>query len=44
MRGAVLHGSRDLRFEEQETPTIIKPTDAVARVPERRIPSSTLSQ
>jgi hypothetical protein len=30
MRETVLHGSRDLRFEEQETPTIIKPTVAVA--------------
>ncbi len=32
MRGAVLHGPHDLRFEERETPTIIKPTDAVIRM------------
>jgi len=32
MRGAVLHGPNDLRFEERETPTIIKPTDAVIRI------------
>ncbi len=32
MRGAVLYGARDLRFEERETPTIIKPTDAIIRI------------
>src|SRR6266540_2424236 len=32
MRGAVLYGPRDLRFEERDTPTIIKPTDAVIRI------------
>ncbi len=32
MRGAVLYGPRDLRFEERETPTINKPTDAVLRI------------
>src|SRR5437773_3118565 len=32
MRGAVLYGPRDLRFEERETPTIIKPTDAIIRI------------
>ncbi|HXU64824.1 MAG TPA: zinc-dependent alcohol dehydrogenase family protein [Polyangia bacterium] len=31
MRGAVLYGARDVRFEERETPTIIHPTDAVIR-------------
>jgi len=31
MRGAVLYGQRDLRFEERDTPTIIKPTDAIIR-------------
>jgi threonine dehydrogenase-like Zn-dependent dehydrogenase len=31
MRGAVLYGPRDVRFEERETPTIIKPTDAIVR-------------
>lgn len=32
MRGAVLYGPKDLRFEERETPTILKPTDAVVRI------------
>jgi hypothetical protein len=29
MRGAVLYGPRDLRFEEREIPTITEPTDAL---------------
>src|SRR5947209_4224880 len=32
MRGAVLYGPRDIRFEERDTPTIIEPTDAVIRL------------
>src|SRR5881296_2025324 len=32
MRGAILYGPRDLRFEERDTPTIIKPTDAIIRI------------
>ena len=32
MRGAVLHGPRDIRFEERETPEILKPTDAIVRL------------
>lgn len=32
MRGAVLHGPKDLRFEEREMPVIIKPTDAIIRI------------
>lgn len=32
MRGAVLYGPRDVRFEERAAPTIVKPTDAVIRV------------
>jgi len=32
MRGAVLYGPKDLRFEERETPAIIKPTDAILRI------------
>src|SRR3989441_48830 len=32
MRGAVLYGAGDLRFEERDAPTIIKPTDAVIRM------------
>jgi len=31
MRGAVLYGARDVRFEERDTPKIIQPTDAVIR-------------
>ena len=33
MRGTVLYGPRDVRFEEREDPTIIEPTDAVIRLP-----------
>jgi hypothetical protein len=29
MRGAVLYGPRDVRFEERRTPAIIQPTDAI---------------
>lgn len=29
MRGTILYGPRDIRFEERETPKIIKPTDAI---------------
>jgi threonine dehydrogenase-like Zn-dependent dehydrogenase len=32
MRGAVLHGPRDVRFEEREAPRVIDPTDAVIRL------------
>jgi threonine dehydrogenase-like Zn-dependent dehydrogenase len=32
MRGAVLHGPKDLRFEEREMPVIMKPTDAILRI------------
>src|SRR2546421_9149487 len=32
MRGAVLYGPRDVRFEERETPKIIEPTDAIIRM------------
>jgi threonine dehydrogenase-like Zn-dependent dehydrogenase len=32
MRGAVLYGPRDVRFEEREAPTIVKPTDAIVRI------------
>src|SRR5881409_3014133 len=31
MRGAVLHGPRDVRFEERDAPTIIDPSDAIVR-------------
>src|SRR5262245_5123246 len=29
MQGAVLHGARDIRFEERAEPTIVEPSDAV---------------
>ena len=29
MRGAVLYGPGDVRFEERDAPTIITPTDAI---------------
>jgi threonine dehydrogenase-like Zn-dependent dehydrogenase len=32
MRGAVLYGPRDIRFEEREAPRILQPTDAVIRI------------
>ena len=32
MRGAVLYGPRDMRFEERERPKIENPTDAVIRI------------
>src|SRR5438477_10575859 len=31
MRGAVLYGPRDVRFEERESPKIVEPTDAIIR-------------
>jgi threonine dehydrogenase-like Zn-dependent dehydrogenase len=32
MRGAVLYGPRDVRYEEREVPKVIKPTDAVIKI------------
>src|SRR5260221_6938176 len=32
MRGAVLYGPRDIRFEERDAPRITQPTDAVVRL------------
>lgn len=32
MRGTVLYGLGDIRFEDRETPTIEQPTDAVIRI------------
>jgi threonine dehydrogenase-like Zn-dependent dehydrogenase len=32
MRGAVLYGPRDVRFEERDAPRIIEPTDAIIRI------------
>ncbi len=32
MRGAILHGPRDVRFEERDAPTIVQPTDAVIKL------------
>ena len=31
MRGAILYGPRDIRFEERDAPKIAKPTDAIVR-------------
>jgi threonine dehydrogenase-like Zn-dependent dehydrogenase len=31
MRGAVIHGTRDVRFEDRPDPVVIQPTDAVVR-------------
>jgi threonine dehydrogenase-like Zn-dependent dehydrogenase len=32
MRGAILYGPLDIRFEDWPKPTIIQPTDAIIRV------------
>ena len=32
MRGTILYGPRDVRFEERDAPTIIEPTDAIIRI------------
>ncbi len=32
MRGAILYGPRDVRFEERDTPKITQPTDAIIRI------------
>jgi uncharacterized zinc-type alcohol dehydrogenase-like protein len=32
MRGAVLHGPGDVRYEERPDPTIVQPTDAILRI------------
>ena len=32
MKGTVLYGPRDVRFEERDTPKITKPTDAIIRI------------
>src|SRR5438034_3949158 len=32
MRGPVLYGPRDVRFEEREPPNIVEPTDAIIRI------------
>ncbi|HSQ66521.1 MAG TPA: zinc-dependent alcohol dehydrogenase family protein [Polyangiaceae bacterium] len=32
MKGAVLHGARDVRFEERDAPKIVDPTDAILRL------------
>jgi len=32
MRGAILYGKGDVRFEERNAPTIINPTDAIVRI------------
>ena len=32
MRGTVLYGPRDVRFEDLDTPKIVKPTDAIIRI------------
>jgi threonine dehydrogenase-like Zn-dependent dehydrogenase len=32
MRGTMLYGPRDVRFEERPDPQIIEPTDAIIRI------------
>jgi threonine dehydrogenase-like Zn-dependent dehydrogenase len=31
MRGTIIHGTRDIRFEERPDPAIAAPTDAIVR-------------
>jgi threonine dehydrogenase-like Zn-dependent dehydrogenase len=31
LRGTIIYGTRDIRFEERPDPTIVKPTDAIVR-------------
>lgn len=35
MKGTVLYGERDIRFEDRLEPTITKPTDAILRLSHR---------
>jgi threonine dehydrogenase-like Zn-dependent dehydrogenase len=42
MRGAILYGPRDVRFEERADPRIIDPTDAVIRMSTTRVCGSDL--
>lgn len=37
MKGTVLYGPRDIRFEERDAPKIIHPTDAIIRIMENPI-------
>jgi threonine dehydrogenase-like Zn-dependent dehydrogenase len=32
MKGTVLYGSRNIRFEERDAPKIVHPTDAIIRI------------
>ena len=32
MRGTVLYGPRDIRFEDRETPKIVERSDAIVRI------------
>ena len=32
MKGTILYGARDIRFEERGEPQIIEPTDAILRL------------
>jgi threonine dehydrogenase-like Zn-dependent dehydrogenase len=32
MKGAVIHGARDVRYEQREDPKIVEPTDAILRL------------
>jgi threonine dehydrogenase-like Zn-dependent dehydrogenase len=32
MRGAVLYGAGDVRFEERPDPKIVEPTDAIIKI------------
>jgi len=42
MRGAVIYGANDVRFEERPDPQIVEPTDAVIRISATRVCGSDL--
>jgi threonine dehydrogenase-like Zn-dependent dehydrogenase len=44
MRGAVIHGATDVRFEEGPDPAVVEPTDAVIRTVAARVCGSDLSR
>jgi threonine dehydrogenase-like Zn-dependent dehydrogenase len=42
MQGTVLHGPRDIRFEERDDPQIVEPTDAIIKLSASRVCGSDL--
>ena len=42
MRGTMLYGPRDIRFEKRADPSILEPTDAILKLSQTRIGGSHL--